>query len=79
MKTKNLEKLFDQFLVENNCFDEFMFEFLYSNTDTYGYFIKDNDPYHWVDAAFLWRGSFNGNTFWFKTHCKWIRYLKENL
>ncbi len=78
MKIKNLEKLFDQFLVENDCFDEFMCEFHYQNTKGYIYLFD----FHWsslVCKPFMWVCSYQGYSYWENINIKWHKYLKENL
>jgi Zn-finger protein len=78
MKTKNLEKLFDQFLVENDCFDEFMCEFHYQHIDNYDWLMQF-PSYMWVDRSLKWVYTYQGYGYWQGIHCKWQKYLKENL
>ncbi len=78
MKTKTLEKLFDQFLVENDCFDEFMCEFHYDNKGLLCDFLEFNH-YSLILAAFPWEHTPQRYWYWHDIDGKWQKYLKENL
>lgn len=64
---------FEEFLIENNCYSEFVINLLeYQNMTLSEYVKSEESPYRLIFSAFIWDKSI-----WAKLNSKWREYVNS--
>lgn len=76
-------ELFEKFLVQNKCKDEFVLN-LSKNTPsdyrnkTLAELKSNKDKENYISGAFNWSAASKSITFWSELHYKWLGFIRTN-